>query len=236
MDLGIAELYSASMPLLELKHISKSYKSGKTRVPVLRDISVRIDAGEFVAIMGPSGSGKSTLLYLFGLLDRPGRGQYLLDGREVGRLSDTKRAHLRNETFGFVFQTFNLLPRARVQDNVMLPLLYATKRVGGKGRALDLIREVGLSHRASHRSNELSGGEGQRVAVARALMMNPSVLIADEPTGNLDQKTGRQILTLFRDLNRKGQTVLLVTHDPKVAAFADRIIRIEDGKIMRGKR
>jgi putative ABC transport system ATP-binding protein len=221
------------MSFLELKRISKSYKTGKTRVPVLRDVSLKVNAGEFVAIMGPSGSGKSTLLYLLGLLDKADRGEYRLSGREVGRLGDSERAHLRNETFGFVFQTFNLLPRTRVSDNVMLPLLYARKRVDGKKRAWELIGQVGLASRAHHHSNELSGGEQQRVAVARALMMEPQVIIADEPTGNLDQKTGRAILNLFRDLNKKGQTVILVTHDPRVAAYSDRIIKIEDGRIVR---
>jgi ABC-type lipoprotein export system ATPase subunit len=219
------------VPIVEIDDLWKSYRLGDVRVPVLQGVSLRIERGEFVAISGPSGSGKSTLLYIIGLLDRPDRGRYLLHGRDVGGLSGRERAHLRNETFGFVFQTFNLLPRATVLANVLLPTLYARRPVDGRTRAGDLIDLVGLRERVAHRSNELSGGEQQRVAIARALIMNPQILLADEPTGNLDQKTGREILGIFQALHAQGLTVILVTHDPHVGTMAGRSIQLEDGRV-----
>jgi ABC-type lipoprotein export system ATPase subunit len=220
------------VPIVEIDDLWKSYRLGDVRVPVLQGVSLRIERGEFVAVSGPSGSGKSTLLYVIGLLDRPDRGRYLLHGRDVGGLSGRERAHLRNETFGFVFQTFNLLPRATVLSNVLLPTLYARRSVDGRTRAADLIDLVGLRERVAHRSNELSGGEQQRVAIARALIMNPQILLADEPTGNLDQKTGREILGIFQALHAQGLTVILVTHDPQVGTMAGRSIRLEDGRVL----
>ena len=222
-----------TVPLVDIDELWKGYRPGSVRVQALSGVSLRIERGEFVAIAGPSGSGKSTLLYVIGLLDRPDRGRYLLDGRDVGGLNGRERAHLRNETFGFVFQTFNLLPRATVMTNVLLPTLYARHPVDGKRRAAELIDRVGLTDRVGHRSNELSGGEQQRVAIARALIMNPQVLLADEPTGNLDQKTGREILGIFHALHAQGLTVVLVTHDPEVGGIADRSVRLEDGRVTR---
>jgi len=219
------------VPLVEIDDLWKSYRLGDVRVPVLQGVSLRIERGEFLAISGPSGSGKSTLLYVIGLLDRADRGRYVLDGRDVGGLNGRDRAHLRNETFGFVFQTFNLLPRATVMTNVLLPTLYARRPVDGGTRAGALIDLVGLRERVAHRSNELSGGEQQRVAIARALVMNPQILLADEPTGNLDQKTGHEILGIFQALHAQGLTVILVTHDAAVGAIAGRTINLEDGRI-----
>lgn len=220
------------MALIELTQVTKEYKSDHLSFVALSNIDFAVEKGEFVALMGPSGSGKSTLMNIIGLLDRPSKGEYRFDGNMVSRLGDRVQARVRNENIGFVFQTFNLLPRVSVLDNVLLPLVYSKKRVGNRaGRAKEVLGQVGLSHRLSYRPSELSGGEKQRVAIARALVNQPTLLLADEPTGNLDSKTGQEILKLFQDLHERGSTVILVTHDANVAAVAQRIIKIRDGQI-----
>jgi putative ABC transport system ATP-binding protein len=200
-------------------------------VTALSDVSLGVAAGEFVAIVGASGSGKSTLLQILGCLDTPSSGRYVLDGTSVEGLSDTELSRLRNRHVGFVFQSFNLLPRATAIENVELPLLYANGGSPGVSKASVLLERVGVAHRARHYPAELSGGEQQRVAIARALVMSPSLLLADEPTGNLDAATGAQVLRLIHDLNDDGLTVVIVTHDPAVAAQADRRITLADGRI-----
>ena len=216
--------------MIELENITKVYKAGRTEVPALSGISCCIHDGEMVAIMGPSGSGKSTLMNIIGCLDKPSSGQYRLDGIEVIKLSDNKLAEIRNKKIGFVFQSFNLLPRTSALANVELPLIY-----GGAGsrrqRALKALESVGLSHRAKHKPSELAGGEQQRVAIARALVNNPSLILADEPTGNLDTQTSKGIMLLFQELNRNGITIALVTHEADIAAYTRRTIRIRDGQI-----
>ena len=225
------------MALIELEDIRKTYRRGKVDVPVLKGASLSIARGEMVALMGASGSGKTTLINLLGALDRPTSGSYRLDGDEVSARSVEERAALRSRRIGFVFQSFNLLPRLGALENVMLPLAYAGRAEGGRERALELLARVGLGDRVDHEPARLSGGEQQRVAIARALVNRCTLLIADEPTGNLDSKTGEEILALFRQLNvEDGLTVLLVTHDPNVALHADRTIRMRDGLIVEGDR
>jgi putative ABC transport system ATP-binding protein len=210
----------------------KTYEMGAEQVHALRGVNLRINRREYVAIMGPSGSGKSTLMNLIGCLDTPTRGSYMLNGKEVGSMNDDELARIRNEEIGFVFQTFNLLPRATALHNVELPLVYAG--VSGKERlerAKTALDKVELSQRASHRPNELSGGQRQRVAIARALVNNPSILLADEPTGNLDSKTGEEIMGVFKKLHASGNTIILVTHEADIAAHAHRVISIRDGQV-----
>jgi putative ABC transport system ATP-binding protein len=205
---------------------------GSEEIHALRGVSINIDKGEYVAIMGPSGSGKSTLMNLIGCLDTPTKGSYLLNGKEVGTMNDDELARIRNEEIGFVFQTFNLLPRATALHNVELPLVYAG--VSGKDRlerAKLALEKVELTQRASHKPNELSGGQRQRVAIARALVNNPSILLADEPTGNLDSKTGVEIMAVFKRLHEGGNTIILVTHEADIAAHAHRVISIRDGQV-----
>jgi putative ABC transport system ATP-binding protein len=223
--------------LIETKGITKVYRMGRTEVHALRGVDLKIEEEEYAAIMGPSGSGKSTLMHILGCLDTPTAGAYSFGGREVQSLTESALAEIRNREVGFVFQTFNLLPRMRAYENVELPLVYSG--IGSKERrrrALETLERVGLGDRSHHRPTEMSGGERQRVAVARALVGDPRVLFADEPTGNLDSKTGREIMNLFADLHGEGRTVIVVTHDPEVGDYTNRIIRIRDGAIENGAR
>jgi putative ABC transport system ATP-binding protein len=222
-------------PVIEISGLEREFKLGSTVVQALRGVDVRIGRGEYVAIVGPSGSGKTTLMNLIGCLDSPTRGIYKLDGEEVSTLDDDQLSRIRNEKIGFVFQTFNLLPRATALDNVALPLVYAGATRGQRRKAArKALERVELGDRTDHRPDQLSGGQRQRVAIARALVNNPSLLLADEPTGNLDQKTGAEIVKLFEQLNQEGMTVVLVTHDNELAKRARRTIRIVDGQVERG--
>ena len=220
------------MALIETRDLWKTYHMGSEEIHALQGISMQIESSEYVAIMGPSGSGKSTLMNLIGCLDTPSRGSYLLNGQQVRELEDDELARIRNEEIGFVFQTFNLLPRATALHNVELPLVYAgVPGPARRARALEALKRVELSDRVMHKPNELSGGQRQRVAVARALVNNPSILLADEPTGNLDSKTGLEILTLFERLHGTGNTIILITHEADVAAYAHRVIHLRDGRV-----
>ena len=225
------------MPLIHLEHISRRYQMGAETIHALREVSLEIERGEYVAIMGPSGSGKSTLMNLLGCLDTPSSGQYELNGTSVGEMDDNQLAEIRNREIGFVFQTFNLLPRANALRNVELPLIYAgLSHDERKKMAFDALTQVGLAGRIHHKPNELSGGQRQRVAVARALVTNPSIILADEPTGNLDSRTGEEIMGLFESLSQKGNTMIVVTHEEEVARHARRILRIRDGLIAADER
>jgi putative ABC transport system ATP-binding protein len=220
------------MALIETVDLWKTYLMGAEEIHALRGLSLEIERGEYVAIMGPSGSGKSTLMNLIGCLDTPSKGSYLLNGKQVGQMNDNELARIRNEEIGFVFQTFNLLPRATALHNVELPLIYAgVPAKDRQERARQALEKVELASRMSHRPNELSGGQRQRVAIARALVNNPSILLADEPTGNLDSKTGAEIMALFERLHQGGNTIVLVTHEADIAAFAYRTIHIKDGRV-----
>lgn len=220
--------------MLEVVNLRKVYQMGDTTVEALREVSFKVEKGEFVAIMGPSGSGKSTLMHLIGCLDHPTEGKYFLEGEDVSQVSDDKLAEIRNKYIGFVFQQFNLLPRMSILQNVEVPLIYAG--VGKRERqkiARDVLDKVGLSNRLTHQPNEISGGQRQRVAIARALVNNPSLLLADEPTGNLDSKTGEEIMKMFQELNDHGHTIVLVTHEEDIARQARRVIYVRDGEIQR---
>jgi putative ABC transport system ATP-binding protein len=220
------------MSLIETVDLWKTYVMGAEEIHALRGVSVAIDRGEYVAIMGPSGSGKSTLMNLIGCLDTPSRGTYRLNGKSVDQMNDDELAHIRNEEIGFVFQTFNLLPRATALHNVELPMIYAGMTSSQRERrAKEVLSMVELEDRMTHRPSELSGGQRQRVAIARALVNSPSILLADEPTGNLDTKTGDEIISLFGRLHNDGNTIVLITHEADVAANADRVVQIRDGRV-----
>jgi putative ABC transport system ATP-binding protein len=222
------------MGIIETRDLWKTYVMGSEEIHALRGVSINIERGEYVAIMGPSGSGKSTLMNLIGCLDTPSKGSYLLNGKQVSEMNDNELARIRNEEIGFVFQTFNLLPRASALHNVELPLIYAgVPAKDRQERAKDALKKVELEERMMHKPNELSGGQRQRVAIARALVNNPSILLADEPTGNLDSKTGVEIMALFDKLHAGGNTIVLVTHEADIAAHAHRVIHIRDGQVER---
>ena len=218
--------------LIEIKNLFKTYVLGEIEVPALKKINISIDKNEYVSIMGPSGSGKSTLMNIIGCLDVPTSGDYILNGQNVSNLSDDQLAVIRNKEIGFVFQTFNLLPRADALHNVELPLIYnGTPRIRRKQLAREALENVGLGDRADHKPNELSGGQRQRVAIARALINKPSIILADEPTGNLDSKTGEEIMKLFTELYSGGHTIILVTHEEYIANHSKRIVRLLDGYV-----
>jgi len=221
--------------MIELENIVKVYKMGAIQITALNGITCRIREGEMVSIMGPSGSGKSTLMNVIGCLDRPTSGKYMLDGTDVSRLKQDQLAHIRNKKVGFVFQSFNLLPRVTAVSNVELPLVYGGIR-NKRQRALQALEAVGLAHRANHHPNELAGGEQQRVAIARALVNNPSLILADEPTGNLDTQTSKSIMLFLQQLNRQGITIAIVTHEDDIAAYTQRTIYLRDGEIISEKK
>lgn len=218
--------------IISIQHIKKTYKIGDEIIEALKDVSLTIYNNEYVALMGPSGSGKSTLMNMLGCLDSPTSGEYILNGNSVAKMSDNALAEVRNKEIGFVFQTFNLLPRATTLENVALPLVYSgmSKEARNK-RASEVLESVGLGNRMNHKPNELSGGQRQRVAIARALVNNPAIILADEPTGNLDSKTSVEIMGLFEEIHKKGNTIILVTHEEDIALHAHRIVRLRDGLV-----
>lgn len=218
--------------IILIKHIRKTYKIGDEIIEALKDVSLRIFKNEYVALMGPSGSGKSTLMNMLGCLDSPSSGEYILNNLSVAKMSDNELAEVRNKEIGFVFQTFNLLPRATTLDNVALPLVYAGfGKAERDKRAREVLESVGLGDRMNHKPNELSGGQRQRVAIARALVNSPAIILADEPTGNLDSKTSVEIMGLFEEIHKKGNTIILVTHEEDIALHAHRIVRLKDGLV-----
>ncbi len=218
--------------IIVLKNIEKLYKIGKELIYALRDISLNVEKNEYVALMGPSGSGKSTLMNMLGCLDTPSNGEYILNGHSVATMSDSELAEIRNKEIGFVFQTFNLLPRATTIENVALPLVYAgMSKAAREERAKEVLEQVGLGDRMSHKPNELSGGQRQRVAIARALVNKPAIILADEPTGNLDSKTSIEIMGLLENIHKNGNTIILVTHEEDIAMHAHRIVRLRDGLV-----
>lgn len=219
--------------MIKVRNLTKIYRMGKVEVPALRQVDMEIPEGQFVAIMGPSGSGKSTLMNILGCLDRPTSGEYYLDGEDVSKKSDGELAEIRNKCIGFIFQSYNLLSRIDAVSNVELPLIYrGVSPRERRERAVKALEAVGLGHRINHKPNEMSGGEQQRVAIARAIVGGPKVILADEPTGNLDSRSGEEIMAIFQDLHAQGITIVLVTHDPDIARHADRIVSLKDGKIV----
>lgn len=219
-------------PLINITNIKRNFQLGSETIYVLKGIDLQINKGEYVALMGPSGSGKSTLMNILGCLDTPTSGNYILNGKDVSKMQDDDLAEIRNKEIGFVFQTFNLLPRTTALDNVALPMIYAGySKSERNSRATEVLKQVGLDDRMDHQPNQLSGGQRQRVAVARALVNKPSIILADEPTGNLDSKTSVEIMNLFNDIHKQGNTVILVTHEEDIAKYAHRIIRLRDGII-----
>jgi len=231
---GVESLNSAisqnGNPIIELRDLCKSYWAGNMEIPILKSINMKVFPGEFLAIMGPSGSGKSTLMNMIGCLDRPTCGQVVLMGQDINTISDTELAQLRGLEIGFVFQNFNLVPRLSAAQNILLPT-YANTKNGTEPakRANELIKLVGLEDRRNNRPSELSGGQQQRVAIARALINDPSIILADEPTGNLDSKTGLEVMEMFKDLNAKGRTIIMITHDDNIASYAERVVHLKDG-------
>ncbi len=233
------------MALIELRGIKKTYVQGELKTEVLKGIDLQVERGEFLAIIGPSGSGKSTLMYIIGCLDKPTEGEYFLDEKEVSKLSDDELSRIRGMYIGFVFQSFYLVPYLNALENVLLPTLYVEKSYRKKlfseqspeEKAKEILRELGMEERISYKPDQLSGGQKQRVAIARALINSPEVIIADEPTGQLDRKSGKAVMDIFNNLNKQGKTIIVVTHDPEVAKFATRIVKIEDGllKTFEGK-
>lgn len=224
----------AKQEVIRLEQIHKIYKTGDEDVVALKNINLIIHKGEFVAITGPSGSGKSTMMHILGLLDKPTEGEYFLGGENVSKISPNKQAEIRNKKIGFIFQQFNLLAKTTVKDNILLPTIYG-KINDPEKKTRELLEKVGLKERANHLSNQLSGGQIQRVAIARALVMDPTILMADEPTGNLDTKKSKEIMELIREINSQGATIILITHEPEIARYADRIIKIQDGEIISDK-
>jgi putative ABC transport system ATP-binding protein len=219
-------------PVIDIRQLVRNFKLGSETIYVLRSLNLSVKRGEYVALMGPSGSGKSTLMNILGCLDTPTSGNYFLNGKDVSILSDNELAEIRNKEIGFIFQTFNLLPRSTALDNVILPLIYSgMRRDEREKQAIKALEQVGLADRMKHKPNELSGGQRQRVAIARALVNNPSILLADEPTGNLDTKTSIEIMGLLHDIHKNGNTIIIVTHEEDIAQHAHRIIRLRDGKI-----
>lgn len=222
-------------PVIKTEQIEKIYDMGKIKVTALKKIDIEIYPGEFVAVMGPSGSGKSTLMHIFGCLDTPTKGKYFINQNEVSALKKSQLAKIRNKSIGFVFQTFNLLPHMNVLKNVELPLLYGNVRPKErKKRAIEVLEELGLGDRLDHKPSELSGGQRQRVAIARSIVANPAIILADEPTGNLDSQSGSDVLSIFKELHNQKNTIILVTHDMQIAKIAERIIYIKDGEVADG--
>jgi putative ABC transport system ATP-binding protein len=224
-------------PVIELRQVSKAYKMDDVEVRALSEVSLKIEKNEFLAIMGPSGSGKSTLLHMIGCLDRPSSGEIFLDGMSTSKLNDSQLARIRGKKIGFVFQYFNLYPTLTARENVELPMMIAEQdKKSRRARSMELLKSVGLEKRAGHLPSQLSGGERQRVAIARALANNPSLILADEPTGNLDSKSGKEILELFVSLSKEGRTIIVVTHDQIIASHTNYVVRIKDGKVQEGRK
>jgi len=223
--------------VITIKELNKTYKNGSVEVHALKDVNLEIQHGEFIAVMGQSGSGKSTLMNILGCLDRPTSGEYLLEGINIKDQSQDELSLIRNKKIGFVFQAFNLIPRTDVLRNVELPMIYAKQKTSyRRARAIELLEKVGLGDRTHHLPNELSGGQKQRVAIARALANNPPIILADEPTGNLDTQSSDEIMEIFRDLNKEGSSIILVTHEPEIAEYADRVIVFRDGRLIEDRR